>query len=91
MGHGVTEGTTHEALSAFGVDPLGLEALDYAYLECLVKAGRTLGLDSIALALNCDPKTLSDDHEGHLIRAGYIARCKTGRMALEPAYALVNR
>jgi Holliday junction DNA helicase RuvB len=90
MGSAVTEGTTDRALSAFGIDSLGLDSVDHAYLQCLVSAGRTLGLDSVAASLNVDPRTLSDDHEPHLIRAGYLARCKSGRLALPAAYDLVG-
>jgi Holliday junction DNA helicase RuvB len=88
----VAEGVAGEALAVFGIDHHGLDEVDYQILDCLVNrhGGQTIGLDSLAVACDLDPKTISDDHEPFLVRSNLVARTSGGRMALPPAFELMK-
>ena len=89
---GVEEGIAGDGLAVFGIDSQGLDEIDYALIDCLVNKfpGQTVGLDSLSASLDLDQRTISDDHEPWLIRCGYLARRKSGRMALPAAYELLR-
>ena len=85
-------GTVDNALAVFGIDANGLDDVDFKILHALTHdfAGRTVGLNSLAQICDLDPKTLEDQHEPHLARAGLIIRAETGRMASPKAYELTK-
>lgn len=82
-----------EALRAFGVAPDGLDEVDRAILEALTGrfAGKPVGLDNLAQALDLDPLTVEAEHEGYLVRSGLVTRTGRGRQATERAFELVGR
>ena len=88
----VTEGMAAQALSAFGIDAAGLTELDYLILDALVNrfAGRSVGIEALAAACNLECDTIVNDHEGYLVRAGFMSRSRSGRMALPAAHALLQ-
>jgi len=77
-----------DSLALEGVDQLGLDELDRAYLRIIAKVydGGPVGLEAIAATLNQDSGTLEDVVEPYLLQVGFLARTRRGRM-LTPAGA----
>ena len=88
----VKAGFTSKALELFGIDDLGLDQDDYRILNalCVTFGGRTVGLETLAQALDMDPRTLRETYEPYLAQQAYITRTKTGRMALPKAYEILK-
>ena len=80
--------TTKEALSALGVDDMGLESMDRDILKTIIErfGGGPVGIDTIAASLGEERITLEDAHEPYLIQAGLLNRTQKGRIATEKAY-----
>ncbi len=78
-----------DALALEGVDDLGLDPLDRAYLSTIagVYEGGPVGLEAIAATMNEDPGTLEDVVEPFLLQIGFVARTRRGR-ALTKASAV---
>lgn len=74
--------TVDEALALEGVDPLGLDDLDRAYLKVIgtTYRGGPVGLEAVAATMNEDAQTLEDVIEPFLLQAGFLARTRRGRM-----------
>jgi Holliday junction DNA helicase RuvB len=70
-----------DALALEGVDELGLDQLDRAYLRTLAGTykGGPAGLEAIAATLGEDPGTLEDVVEPFLLQIGFVARTRQGR------------
>lgn len=82
---------TMEALDELGVDKMGFDELDLAFLKLLCNAnGRALGLSTIAAALSEDERTIEDVIEPYLLANGYIERTARGRIATKKSYDLLN-
>jgi len=81
-----------DALSALGIDGLGLESLDRDILRSLVQTfgGRPVGLETLAASVNEDGATLEETSEPFLMKLGLIDRTARGRMATEAAHKLVG-
>jgi Holliday junction DNA helicase RuvB len=77
----ITEQTVREALALEGVDDLGLDNLDRAYLRTVAQVydGGPVGLEAIAATLGEDSGTLEDVVEPYLLQIGYLARTRQGR------------
>jgi Holliday junction DNA helicase RuvB len=77
-----------DSLALEGVDQLGLDDLDRAYLRVIAKVydGGPVGLEAVAATLNQDAGTLEDVVEPYLLQIGFLARTRRGRM-LTPAGA----
>ena len=86
----ITEEMAYEGLALYGIDQDGLTDTDWRILDCLCNqfGGRTVGITSLAAALNLDERTIVDDHEPYLVRSALVARTKTGRLALPAAFDL---
>ncbi len=84
----IDEAVVAEALALEGVDELGLDDLDRAYLQTLAGTyqGGPAGLEAIAATLGEDSGTLEDVVEPFLLQIGFLARTRTGRR-LTPAAA----
>lgn len=78
----LTERTVAEALKMQGVDELGLDELDRAYLTTIAKVfdGGPVGVEAVAATMNEDPGTLEDVAEPYLLQIGFLARTRRGRM-----------
>jgi len=88
-GNGVLSGAmVVDSLALEGVDQLGLDELDRAYLRVIAKVydGGPVGLEAVAATLNQDAGTLEDVVEPYLLQIGFLARTRRGRM-LTPAGA----
>jgi len=68
----ITEEAARDGLSLFGVDELGLDALDLRILEtlCARFAGRPVGLSTLAVSVGEEPETVEDVYEPFLLQAG---------------------
>jgi Holliday junction DNA helicase RuvB len=84
----VTEAAAREGLTIFGVDELGLDALDRRILEtlCIRFAGRPVGLSTLAVSVGEEPETVEDVYEPFLLQAGLVMRTPRGRLAAPGAY-----
>lgn len=86
---GVIDGdVARRALVVFRVDDVGLDKLDAAILEALVKtfAGGPVGLSTLAVAVGEEPDTIEDVYEPFLMQLGFLRRTPRGRVATEAAY-----
>jgi Holliday junction DNA helicase RuvB len=85
----VTADVAGEALRREGVDELGLDRLDRAYLETIAKqyAGGPVGIAAIAATLTEDVETLEDVVEPYLLKSGFVQRTASGRKSTAAAHA----
>ncbi|MCA9304168.1 MAG: Holliday junction branch migration DNA helicase RuvB [Phycisphaerales bacterium] len=83
----ITRGIVDDALSLEGVDSLGLDELDRAYLTTIrsVYKGGPVGLEAVAATMNEDTGTLEDVVEPYLLQLGFLARTRRGRMITQRA------
>jgi holliday junction DNA helicase RuvB len=84
----ITAAVADEALQREGVDRLGLDRLDRAFLRTIVEqyGGGPVGLAAIAATLTEDAETLEDVVEPYLLKAGFVVRTASGRKATPQAY-----
>ena len=84
----ITSAVAQEALAREGVDELGLDRMDRAFLKALIESyrGGPAGIAAIAATLNEDIQTLEDVVEPYLLKAGFVVRTASGRKATESAY-----
>jgi Holliday junction DNA helicase RuvB len=77
------------ALELYDVDPIGLDRLDRAVLDALVRRfrGGPVGLSTLAVAVGEEPETIEAVVEPYLVRIGFIGRTPRGRVAMPEAYA----
>lgn len=78
----VTNDVVEKALSLEGIDQYGLTKSDKRYLSAIygVYGCGPVGLQAIAATIGEDTSTVENYIEGYLIRLGFIARTKTGRL-----------
>ncbi|MDO5730250.1 Holliday junction branch migration DNA helicase RuvB [Corynebacterium sphenisci] len=81
-------GAARAALIVFDVDEMGLDRLDRAVLDALIRGhgGGPVGVGSLALAVGEDPGTVEEVCEPYLVRAGMVARTARGRVATAAAW-----
>lgn len=79
---------TELALNKLGIDPLGLDQKDYAYLEGLIEKfnGGPVGVESLASSISEEVTTIEDVYEPYLLKLGFVKRTPRGRMATDKAY-----
>ncbi len=84
----ITSEVASQALEREGVDNLGLDRMDRAFLKTLIEAyrGGPAGISAIAASMNEDAQTLEDVVEPYLLKAGFVVRTASGRKATESAY-----
>ena len=87
-GGGVTTRVVEESLALEGVDDIGMDDLDRAYLRAIgeVYDGGPVGVEAIAATMGQDAGALEDVVEPYLLQCGLVARTRRGRM-LTPAGA----
>ncbi|MCW2616073.1 MAG: Holliday junction branch migration helicase RuvB [Frankiales bacterium] len=80
--------TARAALEDYDVDELGLDRLDRAVLEALVRrfCGGPVGLSTLAVAVCEEPDTVEEVAEPFLVRSGLMVRTPRGRMATPAAW-----
>jgi len=76
------------ALEMSGIDSLGLDRQDRAYLTTLMRVfgGGPTGIESIAHTMNASVDTLSDEVEPYLLRSELVVRTPRGRIATAKAF-----
>ncbi|MGI8678683.1 MAG: Holliday junction branch migration DNA helicase RuvB [Jatrophihabitans sp.] len=85
----VTEPIAKAALAVYDVDALGLDRLDRAVLDALVRrfGGGPVGVSTLAVAVGEETETVEEVAEPFLVRAGLLARTPRGRVATPAAWA----
>ncbi|MFW5419410.1 Holliday junction branch migration DNA helicase RuvB [Nocardiopsis sp. CNT-189] len=76
------------ALALYEVDERGLDRLDRAVLDALLRRfrGGPVGLSTLAVSVGEEPETVEVVAEPFLVRAGLIARTPRGRVATPEAW-----
>ena len=84
----VTEAIARAALAVYDVDELGLDRLDKAVLDALVRrfGGGPVGVGTLAVAVGEEVETVEEVAEPFLVRAGLLARTSRGRVATPAAW-----
>ncbi|MGP9723455.1 Holliday junction branch migration DNA helicase RuvB [Corynebacterium sp. AOP40-9SA-29] len=84
----ITVDVARAALHIFDVDELGLDRLDRAVLDALVRGhnGGPVGVNTLAVAVGEEPSTVEEVCEPYLVRAGMISRTPRGRTATPGAW-----
>jgi Holliday junction DNA helicase RuvB len=85
----VTRKVARDALAVYDVDELGLDRLDRAVLDALVRrfGGGPVGVGTLAVAVGEEVETVEEVAEPFLVRAGLLARTPRGRVATPAAWA----
>jgi Holliday junction DNA helicase RuvB len=92
-GDGVVDLTAaRAALALYEVDEEGLDRLDRAVLDALIRrfGGGPVGLSTLAVAVGEEPETVEEVAEPFLVRAGLLARTPRGRVATLAAWAHIG-
>jgi len=84
----ITKDIAIEALSMLGVDNLGLDELDREILKSIIEnyKGGPVGVETLALLLGEDKRTLEEVYEPYLVKLGFIKRTNRGRMVTDKVY-----
>ncbi|MFF0108445.1 Holliday junction branch migration DNA helicase RuvB [Streptomyces hirsutus] len=84
----VTREVAEAALAVYEVDARGLDRLDRAVLEALLKlfGGGPVGLSTLAVAVGEERETVAEVAEPFLVREGLLARTPRGRVAMPAAW-----
>lgn len=88
-GNGVVDFTSAvKALNILGVDEEGLDELDRDIIKAIIEnySGGPVGVETLALMLGEDRRTIEEVYEPYLVKIGYIKRTSRGRMVTEKAY-----
>ena len=87
-------GTAHEsdvaaALELYDVDAIGLDRLDRAVLDAVIRRfrGGPVGLNTLAVTVGEEAETIESVVEPYLVRIGFLGRTPRGRVATPEAYA----
>ncbi|MER7816447.1 Holliday junction branch migration DNA helicase RuvB [Streptomyces sp. NPDC096153] len=85
----ITREIAAAALRVYEVDGRGLDRLDRAVLQALLKlfAGGPVGLSTLAVAVGEERETVEEVAEPFLVREGLLARTPRGRVATPAAWA----
>jgi len=76
------------ALAVYDVDEIGLDRMDKAVLDALVRrfGGGPVGVSTLAVAVGEEAQTVEEVAEPFLVRAGLLARTPRGRVATPAAW-----
>lgn len=82
-----------EALSLLGVDDYGLDELDREIILSIIDnyGGGPVGIETLALLLGEDRRTLEEIYEPYLVKVGFIKRTHRGRVVTPKAYKHFNK
>jgi Holliday junction DNA helicase RuvB len=85
----VDRAAARAALRLYDVDEQGLDRLDRAVLDALLRrfGGGPVGLSTLAVAVGEEPETVEEVAEPFLVREGFLARTPRGRIATATAWA----
>lgn len=81
--------TVGAALDLYDVDSIGLDRLDRAVLDAIVRRfrGGPVGLGTLAVTVGEEAETIESVVEPYLVRIGFLGRTPRGRVAMPEAYA----
>ena len=84
----ITRKVADEALTALGVDHLGLDAIDRRMLRSIIEhyGGGPVGLETLPATINEEAVTLEDVYEPYLMQMGFLTRTPRGRCVTRRAY-----
>ena len=84
----VTTRSARAALELYEVDVLGLDRIDRAVLDAIIRrfGGGPVGLSTLAVAVGEEPETVETVSEPFLVRLGMLMRTPRGRMATAAAW-----
>lgn len=84
----VTQASARAALDLYEVDALGLDRIDQAVLDVLIRrfGGGPVGLSTLAVAVGEEPETIETVSEPFLVRLGMLMRTPRGRVATAAAW-----
>ncbi len=84
----ITRDVAKAALRVYEIDLIGLDRLDKAVLDAVVRrfGGGPVGVGTIAVAVGEEPETVETVAEPFLVRAGLLARTPRGRVATPAAW-----
>jgi Holliday junction DNA helicase RuvB len=82
-------GTARAALDLYEVDVLGLDRLDRAVLDAIIRRfdGGPVGLTTLAVAVGEEAETVETVAEPFLVRCGFLVRTPRGRVATPAGWA----
>ncbi len=82
-----------EALSLLGVDGYGLDELDREIILAIIDnyGGGPVGIETLALLLGEDRRTLEEIYEPYLVKIGFVKRTHRGRVVTPKAYKHFNK
>ena len=77
------------ALEMYEVDPVGLDRLDQAVLDAVVRRfnGGPVGISTLAMAIGEEAETIESLAEPFLVRMGFLSRTPRGRIATPAGFA----
>ena len=84
----ITKEVALDALNSLEIDELGLDITDRSLLRLMIESfdGRPVGIETLAVALGEDIRTIEDVYEPYLIQKGLISRTPRGRKVTSLAY-----
>ncbi|MDH6122782.1 Holliday junction DNA helicase RuvB [Kitasatospora sp. GAS204A] len=84
----ITQEIAAKALAVYEVDARGLDRLDRAVLDALLRlfGGGPVGLSTLAVAVGEEAETVEEVAEPFLVREGLLARTPRGRIATAAAW-----
>lgn len=87
-GHAADTAAVDAALDLYDVDAIGLDRLDRAVLDALVRRfrGGPVGLGTLAVTVGEEAETIESVVEPYLVRIGFMGRTPRGRIATRDAY-----
>ena len=88
----ITSEIVINALNALEIDEIGLDYVDRNLLKIMIEQfeGKAVGIETLAVALGEDSRTIEDVYEPYLIQKGLIARTPRGRKPTQLAYKHLN-
>ncbi len=91
-GGDITIDQARAALAIYEVDPVGLDRLDKAVLEAIVRKfnGGPVGVSTLALAIGEEAETIESLAEPFLVRMGFLSRTPRGRIATAAGFAHIG-
>ncbi len=84
----ITEEIANLALNNLNIDSLGLDNTDRALLKLIIEKynGGPVGIETLAVALGEDIRTIEDVYEPYLLQSGLLMRTLRGRTVTKEAY-----
>ena len=79
-GNTINSAAVDATFSSLGIDKLGFSDTEIAILQALYDNEKAIGLETLSIIVNENTKTLKNELEPFLIRAGFMIRSGSGRL-----------